>query len=56
MGFVEGQDLKGLIRQTGQLAVGTTINIAKQICEGLVGAHRLGVVHRDLKSSNIMNK
>ncbi|MGB3863188.1 MAG: serine/threonine-protein kinase, partial [Candidatus Aminicenantaceae bacterium] len=54
MEYVEGQDLKGLIRQSGQLAIGTTISIAKQICEGLVEAHRLGVVHRDLKPSNIM--
>jgi len=54
MEFVPGQDLKGLIRQTGQLAVGTTINIAKQICEGLTEAHKLDVVHRDLKPSNIM--
>ncbi len=52
--YVSGQDLKGLIRQTGQLAVGTTINIAKQICDGLSEAHKLGVVHRDLKPSNIM--
>ncbi len=54
MEYVEGQDLKGLIRQSGQLAIGTTISIAKQICEGLEEAHRLGVVHRDLKPSNIM--
>jgi tetratricopeptide (TPR) repeat protein/tRNA A-37 threonylcarbamoyl transferase component Bud32 len=54
MEYVSGQDLKGLIRQTGQLAVGTTINIAKQICDGLSEAHKLGVVHRDLKPSNIM--
>jgi len=54
MEFVPGQDLKGLIRQSGQLAVGTTINIAKQICEGLFEAHKLGTVHRDLKPSNIM--
>ena len=54
MEFVEGQDLKGLIRQSGQLAIGTTISIAKQICEGLAEAHKLGVVHRDLKPSNIM--
>ena len=54
MEYVEGQDLKRLIRQTGQLAVGTTISIAKQVCEGLSEAHRLGVVHRDLKPSNIM--
>jgi len=54
MEFVPGQDLKGLIRQSGQLAVGTTINIAKQICDGLTEAHKSGVVHRDLKPSNIM--
>ncbi len=54
MEYVEGQDLKSLIRQTGQLAISTTLSIAKQVCEGLVEAHRLGVVHRDLKPSNIM--
>jgi serine/threonine protein kinase/Tol biopolymer transport system component len=54
MEYVPGQDLKGLIRQTGKLAVETTLSIAKQICEGLEEAHRLGVVHRDLKPSNIM--
>jgi len=54
MEFVPGQDLKGLIRQSGQLAIGTTINIAKQICNGLTEAHKSGVIHRDLKPSNIM--
>ena len=54
MEYVPGQDLRGLIKQTGQLAVGTTINIAKQFCEGLSEAHKLGVVHRDLKPQNIM--
>ena len=54
MEYVPGQDLKGLIRQSRQLTVGTTISIAKQICEGLAEAHKLGVVHRDLKPSNIM--
>ena len=54
MEYVSGQDLSGLIRQSGQLAVGTTINIAKQVCEGLIEAHKLGVVHRDLKPGNIM--
>jgi Tol biopolymer transport system component/tRNA A-37 threonylcarbamoyl transferase component Bud32 len=54
MEYVPGQDLKGLIRQTGKLAIETTISIAKQVCEGLVEAHKQGVVHRDLKPSNIM--
>ena len=54
MEYVEGQDLKGLIRQSKHLAVDTSIRIAQQICEGLSEAHRLGVVHRDLKPGNIM--
>ncbi|NIN91835.1 protein kinase, partial [bacterium] len=54
MEYVPGQDLRGLIRQSGQLAVGTAVSIAKQMCEGLTAAHRLGVIHRDLKPQNIM--
>jgi len=54
MEYISGQDLKGLIRQTGQLTVGKAVSIAKQICDGLAEAHSLGVVHRDLKPNNIM--
>jgi hypothetical protein len=35
MEFVPGEDLKSMIKMSGRLAVGTTISIAKQICEGL---------------------
>ena len=54
MEYVEGQDLRGLIRQSGQLAVGTALSITRQVCQGLAEAHKLNVVHRDLKPSNIM--
>ena len=54
MEFVRGEDLRGLIRRIGLLPAGKSTTIAKQICEGLSEAHRLGVVHRDLKSNNIM--
>ncbi len=36
------------------MSAGQVIPIAKQICEGLGEAHRLGVVHRDLKPQNVM--
>ena len=54
MEYVSGQDLKGFIRQSGQMAIGTSISVAKQICDGLSEAHKTGVTHRDLKPSNIM--
>jgi len=54
MEYVPGEDLKRLIRKVGQFSAGKTIFMARQVCEGLAEAHRLGVVHRDLKPQNIM--
>jgi serine/threonine protein kinase len=54
MEYVEGEDLKSLIKRKGRLQESEAIGIAIQIAEGLVEAHGLGVVHRDLKPQNIM--
>ena len=54
MEYVSGEDLKRFIRRAGTLSSGKAIHIAKQVGEGLSEAHRLGVVHRDLKPQNIM--
>jgi len=54
MEYVPGEDLKRLTRKVEQFSAGKTISIARQVCEGLAEAHRLGVVHRDLKLQNIM--
>ena len=54
MEYVPGEDLKSTIIRIGQLPIAKTISIAKQVCEGLEEAHRLDVVHRDLKPQNIM--
>ena len=54
MEYVEGENLRNMIRMSGQLGIGTAASIAKQVCDGLVEAHKLGVIHRDLKPSNIM--
>jgi serine/threonine protein kinase/Flp pilus assembly protein TadD len=54
MEYVHGDDLKQLIRKVGHLSPGQALVVAKQVCEGLAEAHRLGVVHRDLKPHNIM--
>jgi serine/threonine protein kinase/Flp pilus assembly protein TadD len=54
MEYVPGEDLKSLIHSIGALPVGKAVMIARQAAEGLAEAHRLGVVHRDLKPQNIM--
>ncbi len=54
MEFFEGISLKDYIRKTGMLSLMQALNIALQICDGLEAAHRQGVIHRDLKSQNII--
>ena len=54
MEYVEGQDLKNHINEKDRLPIEEAVSTAQQVCEGLIEAHRLGVVHRDLKPQNIM--
>jgi len=54
MEYVPGEDLKSLIHRIGALPLGKAVSLARQVCEGLEEAHRVGVVHRDLKPQNIM--
>ena len=53
MELVEGQPLRELIGATG-LPVATVIRYGIQIADALAHAHERGVVHRDLKSANVM--
>jgi serine/threonine protein kinase len=54
MDYVEGQNLRDLIRASGSLTISTSVKFGKQICSALSAAHKAGVIHRDLKPSNIM--
>jgi serine/threonine protein kinase/Tfp pilus assembly protein PilF len=54
MEYISGENLKSMIRMMGVLSPSQSVYIARQACEGLAEAHRLGIVHRDLKSRNIM--
>jgi serine/threonine protein kinase len=53
MEYVEGQNLQQKIA-TGSFKFEQTLDIAIQIGEGLCEAHSKGVIHRDIKSANIM--
>ena len=53
MQYVEGQTLKDKLKD-GPLDLTDTINYAIQIAEALKAAHSKGIVHRDIKSENIM--
>ena len=53
MEFLEGTDLRQIIREHGALPVDVAVHYVAQACEGLAEAHALGIVHRDLKPSNL---
>ena len=54
MEYFYGTTLKEHIRHGGSLSMMESYNIASQICDGLEEAHKQGVIHRDLKSQNII--
>ena len=53
MELLEGQNLRALLDDAGQLPLELTVNMAMQVCECLHEAHGLGVIHRDLKPENV---
>ncbi len=54
MAFVDGTDLKTLIRDEGRLPLGRAFGIVGQIASALDAAHARGLVHRDVKPANIL--
>src|ERR1043165_117443 len=54
MEYLSGRTLKQVIRDNGPLPVPRVVDITRQVADALNAAHQQGVIHRDLKSDNIM--
>jgi serine/threonine-protein kinase len=54
MEFVDGQDLKKIIKTEGMLDINRALKIVIQICAGIGYAHRSKLVHADVKPQNIL--
>ncbi len=52
--FIEGKNVRTLVEENGGLAVGEAVRYAMQVAEALEHAWSRGVVHRDVKPSNIL--
>lgn len=54
MEYVDGEDLRTLLRRAGKFTPQEAISVIEQVCRALDSAHSEGVIHRDLKPQNIM--
>jgi eukaryotic-like serine/threonine-protein kinase len=54
MEYLHGRTLKQVIHEEGPMPLPRIVEIIRQVCGALDAAHAEGVVHRDLKSDNIM--
>lgn len=54
MEYLAGESLAQLVRRRGPLPAHETVQIGTQIARALAAAHRAGIVHRDIKSANVM--
>src|SRR5262245_4363095 len=52
--YVDGQNLKELIRRSGRLPVRRAVELALAVADGLAFAHQQGIVHRDVKPQNVL--
>jgi serine/threonine-protein kinase len=54
MELIEGTDLKQIILQNGALPMEEAYDVSLQLAEGLQAIHDVGIIHRDLKTANVM--
>ena len=54
MEFLSGETLEELLHREGPLTTAAALPLVRQMSDALAAAHRVGIVHRDFKSANVM--
>jgi serine/threonine protein kinase/tetratricopeptide (TPR) repeat protein len=54
MPYVEGESLRERLTRDGKLPIADAVRILSEVADALAEAHRMGVVHRDIKPDNVM--
>lgn len=54
MEYIEGYDLNGLQKKYGVLSFENSVKLIRPILNGLEYAHKKGIIHGDLKPSNVV--
>lgn len=54
MEYVDGTNLRDLLKKNGKFIPKTAVYYTKQIAEGIAELHNCNIIHRDIKSNNIM--